>query len=158
MSAHPPDSGRWVTPPPDDTGSEIWSSDEYSASTSSQSTLSANFGYADYVSAGVEVPRSPNVGYPATYPYYANYIGGSAAALPPYWPQAPGARERVDGYAITAFICGVIGAVVFAVGFGVAALRRLARTTDRGRSLALAGLWLSAAWVVVAAVYFYVRK
>ena len=108
--------------------------------------MSANFGYADYVSAGVEVPRSPNVGYPATYPYYANYIGGSAAALPPYWPQAPGARERVDGYAITAFICGVIGAVVFAVGFGVAALRRLARTTDRGRepgarrTLAVGGL------------------
>jgi Domain of unknown function (DUF4190) len=157
MSASPPDSGRWVTPPPIDAGSDVWSSDEYSASTASQSTLSANFSYADYAGVGGEVPRSPNVGYPATYPYYPNYVGGSVAALPPYWPQGSGVKQRVDGYAITAFICGIIGAVVFAVGFGVAALRRLARTTDRGRSLAVAGLWLSAAWVVVAAVFFYVR-
>jgi hypothetical protein len=155
MSAPSPDSGRWVTPPPVDTGSDIWSSDEYSASTES---LAASFGFADYASVAVEVPRSPNVGYPATYPYYANYVGGSVAALPPYWPQGAGVRQRVDGYAITAFICAIIGLVVFAVGFGVAALRRLARTTDQGRGLAIAGLWLSAAWVVVAAVFFYVRN
>jgi hypothetical protein len=158
MSALPPDSGRWVTPPPMDDGSEIWSSDQYSASTASRYMLPVSFSYADYASASAEFPRSPNVGYPATYPYYANYIGGSAAALPPYWPQAPGARQRVDGFAIAAFICGIIGAVLFAVGFGVAALHRLARTTDRGRGLAIAGLWLSAAWVLVTAVFFYIRS
>jgi hypothetical protein len=157
MSAPPPDSGRWVTPPPIDDGSEIWSGDEYSASTASQYTLPVNFTYADYASQ-VEYPRSPNVGYPATYPYYANYVGGSAAALPPYWPLAPGMKRRIDRFAITSFICGIIGAVVFAIGFGVAALRRLTRTTDRGRGFAVAGLWLSAAWIVAAAVYFYLRR
>jgi hypothetical protein len=64
------------------------------------------------------------------------------------YPPAPPAPVKVDGFAITSLIFGLVGGVIFSVGFGIAALRRIHRRERRGRGLAIAGLWLSLVWVV----------
>ena len=66
----------------------------------------------------------------------------------PAWQPAP---LKVDGYAITSLIFGLIGGVVFSLGFGIRALRRIGRGERRGKGLAVTGLVLSGVWVLVAA-------
>ena len=59
------------------------------------------------------------------------------------------ARPPVDGFAITSLITGLIGGVLISVGFGIAALVRIRQGTRSGTGVAVAGLSLSAVWVVV---------
>jgi hypothetical protein len=67
----------------------------------------------------------------------------------PYGPMPGGPRPPVDGFAITSLVLGLLSGVVFSVGFGIAALRRIGRGERRGRGLAIAGLVLSLVWTIV---------
>ncbi|MBM6403176.1 DUF4190 domain-containing protein [Phycicoccus sp. CSK15P-2] len=81
----------------------------------------------------------------------------------PAWPAPPGQPMVVrppgtNGFAITSLVLGLLGAVLFSVGFGIAALSQVRRTGQAGRGMAVAGLCLSGAWVLalVGAVAFAV--
>lgn len=78
----------------------------------------------------------PPLGPPTQY-----YQGG------PYGP--PGASGRTNGFAIAAFVLGLLGAVLLSVIFGIIALRQIPRRRQRGRGLAIAGLAISGGWVVL---------
>ncbi|MFC0627605.1 DUF4190 domain-containing protein [Kribbella deserti] len=64
----------------------------------------------------------------------------------------PPAVRRLDGFSVAGFVLGLAGAIVLSIPLAVAGLRRTRQTNRQGRRLALAGLWLSACWVVVFAV------
>jgi hypothetical protein len=69
----------------------------------------------------------------------------STAAQPP-------ASGKTSGWAISSFILGLLGVFVLGAIFGVVALRRIKRLGQRGRGLAIAGVALSAVWLVVIVV------
>lgn len=146
MSALPAGgAGNWITPPPLDDGSSVWSSEEYTSSF--ESSYLTDTGYASAARYAASYPRRAD--YTPTYPYYANNADPNVA-LPPYWPR-PVATLPLDGFAVAALIFGIIGGWIFGIGFGVAALSRINRGERRGRGLAIAGLWLSAAWLLILA-------
>jgi hypothetical protein len=73
------------------------------------------------------------------------------------WKQRHSGAERssvvrVDGFAITSLILGLVGSILFSVGFGIAALRRIRAGKRRGKGLAVAGMSLSLVWLIVAIV------
>ncbi|MDT7798113.1 MAG: hypothetical protein QOI78_1546 [Actinomycetota bacterium] len=53
----------------------------------------------------------------------------------------------IDGFAITAFVMGLLGLVPLAFGFGIRAVVRTSRTGRSGSGLAIAGLVLSVLWL-----------
>jgi Domain of unknown function (DUF4190)/Septum formation len=63
----------------------------------------------------------------------------------------PDGTEPVSKLAILALITGLVALVPIAVAVGIASLRGIRRTGRRGRGMAMAGLILSATWVIVAA-------
>jgi hypothetical protein len=64
----------------------------------------------------------------------------------------PPEPARTSGFAIAAFVLGILPAVVLAPVFGIIALRRIKQRNQRGRGLAIAGLALSGAWALVIAI------
>jgi len=87
---------------------------------------------------------------------------------PPRPPGGPGGPDhqagpgKADGFAIASLLLGlagitVIGAVLGIV-FGIMALRRIRRTGQRGRGMAIAGLALSAVWLLLIGVFFAFRS
>ena len=62
---------------------------------------------------------------------------------------APPARAKTSGWAIASFVFGLLGGVLLSAIFGVVALRRIKRFGQRGQGLAIAGLALSGAWIVL---------
>src|SRR5262249_11864489 len=76
-------------------------------------------------------------------------------------PGGPGHRVgtgKADGVAVASLVLGlagitVIGAVLGIV-FGIMALRRIGRTGQRGRGMAIAGLALSAIWLLLIGAFF----
>jgi len=54
--------------------------------------------------------------------------------------------------AIAAFVLGLVGIALLGIIFGIAALRRIGRTDQGGKGLAIAGIVLSVAWIAVVAV------
>ncbi|WP_326565020.1 DUF4190 domain-containing protein [Amycolatopsis rhabdoformis] len=88
--------------------------------------------------------------------------GPSYQDAPP--PPPPPATGKTNGLAITSLVLGVVPvlkvlfgfalaipgiSLLLSVIFGVVALRQIRQTGDGGRPLALAGIGLSCAWVVV---------
>ena len=82
---------------------------------------------------------------------------------PPGGPPGPGRRAaappgKANGFAVASFVLGVIGITVIgaiaSVVLGYMALGQIRRTGQRGRGLAIAGLALSALWLVVIGAYF----
>jgi Domain of unknown function (DUF4190)/Septum formation len=69
----------------------------------------------------------------------------------PSWPSPP-VRPKTSGWAIASFVFGLLGGVLFSAIFGVVALRRIKRLGQRGEGLAVAGLALSGAWIVLIVV------
>jgi hypothetical protein len=68
----------------------------------------------------------------------------------------PGHRARkgkADGFAIASLVLGVFGitiiGAILSINFGIMALRRVRRTGQPGRGLAIAGLALSAIWLLI---------
>ena len=99
---------------------------------------------APYTTAGQ--PSADRTGTPYT-PF-----GQSPASGPgvPYAPTGqPPASGKTSGWAIASFITGLLAIFVLGAIFGVVALRRINRLGQRGRGLAIAGLVLSAIWLVV---------
>jgi hypothetical protein len=79
----------------------------------------------------------------------------------PDGPDRPGHRSRrgkTDGYAIASLLLGVFGITVIgailSINFGIMALRRVRRTGQPGRGLAIAGLVFSTIWLLI--VTFFV--
>jgi len=74
----------------------------------------------------------------------------------PDGPDRPGHRARTgktDGFAIASLLLGVFGITVIgailSINFGIMALRRVRRTGQPGRGLAIAGLIFSAIWLLI---------
>jgi hypothetical protein len=61
-------------------------------------------------------------------------------------------RAKTSGFAIAAFVFGLLGGVLLSVIFGIVALVRIRRRGQRGKGFAIAGLALSGAWVLVLGV------
>ena len=70
---------------------------------------------------------------------------------PPSWPPPP-PRAKISGWAIASFVLGLLGGGLLSAIFGVVALRRIKRLGQRGQGLAIAGLALSGAWIVLIVV------
>ncbi len=68
---------------------------------------------------------------------------------PPGYQEPP--AQGTNGYAIASLIFGIIGGVLFGIGFGILALKQIRRRPQAGRGLAIAGLVLSGVWFVVIA-------
>lgn len=62
--------------------------------------------------------------------------------------RGPVESPGTDGFAITAFVLGLLGLVPLAVGFGIRALVRIGRTGRDGTGLAIAGLVLGVLWTI----------
>jgi len=70
----------------------------------------------------------------------------------------PGPRSDLSGFAVASLVFGVIGGVLFSPLFGVIALVKIKQTGQRGKGLAIAGLVLSAVWLLVLAVVLGVNR
>jgi hypothetical protein len=95
-------------------------------------------------------PAAQRTTYPPPHP--AQYpTGHSPYPRPPYRPY-PGRSGDHDGLALAGFLFALFAAVPIAAVLCVVALRRVRRTGDQGRGLAIAGLAVSAAWVLLVAL------
>lgn len=121
--------------------------------------------------AGLSDPSlPPPIAEPAlTEPVAVRRTGAADAVLSPFPAVAPGRKvpdraggpfagpsgpvvPRTDGFAIAGFVTGLIGIVVLAPVLSIVGLRRIRRTGDRGRSLAITGLVLTGCWLAVIAL------
>jgi len=93
-------------------------------------------------------PPPPVYGAPPA-PYGAPPTGYGVPA--PGYPTPPPAPTPTgtNGFAIAALILGIIGGVLLSVIFGFVALSQIKRTGQKGRGMAIAGLIISGAWVVL---------
>ncbi|MFB4304097.1 septum formation family protein [Actinomadura sp. NTSP31] len=66
----------------------------------------------------------------------------------------PAAPRRTNRLAIAALVTGLLGLVVLAVGFGIAALVQIGRRGDKGRGLAVVGLVAAVAWTCAGVVVY----
>jgi Domain of unknown function (DUF4190)/Septum formation len=87
---------------------------------------------------------------------------GPGPGGPPGGPGGPGRRPSAPGrtnpFAVASLILGVLGITVIGaiagIVLGILALGQIRRTGQRGRALAIAGLALSALWLVLIGAYF----
>ncbi|MGE5827137.1 MAG: DUF4190 domain-containing protein [Micromonosporaceae bacterium] len=89
-------------------------------------------------------PPAP-YGSPAPYPAPPGYY-----PTQPFPPAAP--KPGVNGFAVAALVLGICGGPLLSVIFGIIALRQIRRTGQQGRGMAIAGLVLSAVWVLAIAI------
>jgi Domain of unknown function (DUF4190)/Septum formation len=72
---------------------------------------------------------------------------------PPPEPQRP---RGTNGWAIAAFVLGILGGTILSVIFAIVALFQIRGRHQRGRGLAVAALVISAAWIaIIASVIAY---
>ena len=76
---------------------------------------------------------------------------GYAPATSPYGQVMPASSGKTNGFAIAALVFGAIGGVVLSVIFGIVALTQIKKRGDKGRGMAVAGLALSAVWLLICA-------
>ena len=65
---------------------------------------------------------------------------------PPSGPQRPGGT---NGWAIAAFVVGILGGIILSVIFAIVALVQMKGRHQRGRGLAIAALVISTAWIAI---------
>ena len=65
---------------------------------------------------------------------------------PPREPQRPGGT---NGWAIAAFVVGILGGTILSVIFAIVALVQMKGRHQRGRGLAIAALVISTAWIAI---------
>jgi hypothetical protein len=71
-------------------------------------------------------------------------------------PPDPKRAGGTNGWAIAAFVLGILGGTILSVIFAIVALFQLRGRHQRGRGLAIAALVISAAWIAaIASVIFY---
>ena len=182
MSALPPaGTGQWITPPPVNDGSDVWSGAEYSSARGTDQGPGELFSQADYGSHLGSLNKTAyraSAATPVTYPYYVNYATGPSAALPPYWPQPPGSSNSIQRLAIASLLLALVaGAMGFAplhqmvlevaavflpaglsIGYGMAALSRRRICSRSGSALAIAGVSLSVLAIGLAVVGLMVNS
>lgn len=94
-------------------------------------------------------PHQPSPGPYEPRPYESSPYGTGPYGAP--------AQPGTDGFAITALVTGLLGLSLVAVGFGIAALRRIGRSGRSGKGLAIAGIVLGAvstvAWGLIIAFF-----
>ena len=87
--------------------------------------------------------------------------GPSRAPDGPGGPGYRGGTGKADGFAVASLVLGLAGitiiGAVLGIVFGVMALRRIRRTGQRGRGMAIAGLAFSAIWLVLIGAFFALR-
>jgi putative regulator of septum formation/uncharacterized protein DUF4190 len=94
-------------------------------------------------------PADPPPGSSSDQPPGAPGFAAPPPGGPPAWgPNASTGPRSTNGYAIAALIFGIIGGILLSVIFGIVALVKIRKTGDKGRGLAIAGLVLSAVWLV----------
>ncbi|NUR30253.1 MAG: DUF4190 domain-containing protein [Catenulispora sp.] len=89
--------------------------------------------------------------------YGAPASGQPAYGQPAYGQQpygqpqvfGPPPKQGTNGFAIASLIFGILGGVLFSVIFGFVALSQIPKRNQNGRGMAIAGLVLSLAWVLV---------
>jgi hypothetical protein len=69
---------------------------------------------------------------------------------PPGGPPPPG---QTNGWAIAAFILGLLGGTLLGIIFAIVALRQIGESRQRGKGLAIAGLALSIIWSAALVAY-----
>jgi hypothetical protein len=94
---------------------------------------------------------------PSGAPGSPNGLGG------PGGPGGPGQRVgtgKTDGFAVASLLLGLVGitiiGAVLSIIFGIMALRRIRRTGQRGRGMAIAGLAFSVIWLLLLIGAFFV--
>jgi hypothetical protein len=88
-------------------------------------------------------PQEPMPGGYGTMPEGNDSFG---ASMPP-------AQQGTNGFAIASLVSGIFaGACGLSVVFGLIALNRIKKTGQRGRGMAIAGIVLTAVWVVAAVI------
>ncbi|NVI86802.1 DUF4190 domain-containing protein [Actinomadura sp. BRA 177] len=75
-----------------------------------------------------------------------------APAQPPPIDAPVPVRRRTNRFAIVAVVTGLLGLILFAVGFAIAALAQIGRRGEKGRGLAIGGIALSVAWIAAITV------
>lgn len=79
---------------------------------------------------------------------------GSAPQQWSPWESPAPPSSGTSGMAIASFVLGLLGIVgisaILGIAFGFVALRRIGRTFQRGRGLAISGIVLGSAWLVLA--------
>jgi hypothetical protein len=111
---------------------------------SSDPTQPGSYGYppppqppppaSPYYPAGQYAPEAYPGGY-QTYPSPKPYIEGT------------------NGFAIASLVLGICGGAVLSIVFGIVALVQLRKRNQRGRGLAIAGISLSALWIVAGVTF-----
>ena len=66
---------------------------------------------------------------------------------------APSAGRPVSGFAVATLVLGIMGIVLPAVICGIVALGQIRGGSYSGRGLVVAGLLISAAWVLLLGLY-----
>ena len=66
---------------------------------------------------------------------------------------APSAGQPVSGFAVATLVLGIMGIVIPAVICGIVALGQIRGGSYSGRGLVVAGLLISAAWVLLLGLY-----
>jgi hypothetical protein len=61
-------------------------------------------------------------------------------------------KAGTNGWAVASFVLGVCGGLVLGVVFGIRALIQIGETRQKGKSLAIAGIALSVAWIAALVV------
>lgn len=66
-------------------------------------------------------------------------------------PSSEPPRGGTNGWAIAAFVLGILGGTILSVIFAIVALFQIMHGRQRGRGLAIAALVISAAWIAIIA-------
>jgi hypothetical protein len=102
----------------------------------------------------------PDPSWPPVPPGWQLWVEDST--LPLMRPVIPGVhyatadmpKSGTNGWAIASFVLGLISASVLSIIFGIVALAKIRNVPQRGKGLAIAGICLSAVWIVGAIGFF----
>lgn len=70
------------------------------------------------------------------------------------WRPAAHPSDRINPFALTSMILGILGGTILAIIFGHVAKAQIRRTRERGSGMATAGLALGYLWTTLLVIYF----